>query len=104
MVRFRGRRRISCSVHEGPHRVRPTSYSVGTRDTFAGVKRPERAANHAGTLIPRLRMNGPITPFFVCIHDLRMTTLTFPRVFQTFNYLSSSGRWLPPGVLRRGFW
>ena len=64
VVRFhwRGRR---CSVHEigrNGFRVHQTSYSVGTRDTFAGVKWAEREANHAGPLIPRLRMNGPITP------------------------------------------
>jgi hypothetical protein len=65
VVRFHGRGR-SCSVHEivrAGFRIHTTSYSVGTRDTFAGVKRSEREANHAGPLIPRLRMNGPINPF-----------------------------------------
>ena len=65
VVRFHGRRR-SCAVHEigrAGFSVHPTSYSVGTRDTFAGVKRPEREDNHAGPLIPRLKMNGHITPF-----------------------------------------
>jgi len=66
MVRFHGGRRICCSVHEigrSGFRFHPTPYSEGARDTFAGVKRSKRAANHAGPLIPRLRMNGPITPF-----------------------------------------
>jgi hypothetical protein len=65
IVRFHGRGR-SCSVHEigrAGFRVHPTSYSVGTRDTFTGVKWPEHEVNHEGPLLPRLRMNRPITPF-----------------------------------------
>ena len=44
-------------------RVHATSYSMGTGDTFAGVKRPEREANQSAPFIPSLRMNGTIAPF-----------------------------------------
>jgi hypothetical protein len=53
--------RLSMSSRPAP-RVHPTSYPMGTGDSFPGVKRPGRDAGHHLYLVPRSRKSGSIHP------------------------------------------